>query len=196
MQNEFYNNLKKAHEMLEKASKLVDQSNKFVPRDFDGFDRGNYVRKAGYTLSYIFEMQSDIFDLAPDLTPAFLRPSLKPHDMSIYLEHLESEEVSLRENSIRAFSLYMPKEIVNRFTKEDSLSGKYKIAEAWWNDQHRPFIPLHRLARFFNHENLYIRYHAAKEVEKMYGVFLWNDQENALDSNAVYKWLESENINI
>ncbi len=49
MQNIYSSNLKKAYEMLDKASKLVDQSNEFVPTEnFDEFDRGKYIRKAGY----------------------------------------------------------------------------------------------------------------------------------------------------
>ena len=84
----------------------------------------------------------------------------------------------------------------DRFMKEDSISGKFSIAETWWNDQNRPFIPLHGVARFLNHERLYMRYHAAKEIERMYGVTLWNDHKNKLDEESVRKWLASESINI
>jgi hypothetical protein len=196
MQNESGYDLKKAHEMLENASKLVDQSIRFIPRDHANFDRSKYVEKAGHVLSFINEMYGDIFDLAPELTPEFLRPSLKPHDMSINLEHLKSEEESFISNSIRAFSIHMPKNIFDKFMKEDSILGKFAIAEAWWNDQNKPFIPLHGVARFLNHERLYMRYHAAKEIERMYGIILWNDHKNKLDEKSVRKWLSSESINI
>ena len=95
--------LKKAHEMLEQASKLIDGSNKLVPKDLVEFDRRNYVLKAGYALNYLFEMQDYILNLEPELTPEFLRPSLRPHDMSLNLMHLKSEEEMFQRNSIKAF---------------------------------------------------------------------------------------------
>ncbi len=101
-----------------------------------------------------------------------------------------------QENSIRTFSSYMPKNIVDKFQKEQSLSGKYVIAEQWWNSQVKPFVPVHNVARFFNHENLFMRYHAAKAIETKYDVVLWNENENAIDNDAVQIWLKRENIDI
>ncbi len=188
--------LKKALEMLTQASKLVDGSLQISPRNAEGFDYGNQVKMSGHILHILFEMESNIWDLDPDLVPEDLRPNLHPIDLANYIEDLQAEHELPQRHGIRVMQLYMPKDVLAQFEKIDNLKDKYDFAMAWWNDQEKPFIPIHRIARFLKHERLNSRYHAAQLIEKQYNVVLWDKEKNALDDEAVNNWLQMENINI
>jgi hypothetical protein len=64
------NSLESVNEKLTKASQLLNTAAQEI-RDF-GFNKGVHIKRIGTTLTYIFEVQHEIYEQRPDLKPDFL----------------------------------------------------------------------------------------------------------------------------
>ncbi len=165
-------NLSKASAMLEEASSLVSDSLDFVPRDTAGYLPVKQAMLATKVMSDILDMQGILWNLEPDLVPGYIRPSFDHGDLTTAIKGLAFGHDIQEEQGIIVMKRHMPNDELDKFMSEETISGKYKFAKAWWEKQEKPFIPRYRMARFLSHDDLYMRYHAAKQIEGRYGIVI------------------------
>jgi hypothetical protein len=175
---------------LKKASKLVDhvaEQSQFL----DDLDRSNFIHRVGASLRYIFELQSDLFDLEPELTYKYLKPSLSPVDLSAALERLLSQNREICESAIAEFKSYMTEDVAFQFAQAWDSGYGYEFAENWWRNCKKPFVPVVRVYKDLRHERRYARYWSAKLLEKEFGATIWDEDRADVSLEIADRWFKS-----
>ncbi len=184
---------------LRTASKLVDSLGDRISFLEDDLHRPDFMRKIAKTLTNIFELESNLFDLEPRLTYDFLKPSLNPVDLDESLERLLSTNnlefqdktinSAVRQSTIQEFKSYMKDETALKFIEATKLGTEYEFAKKWWDAQAKPFIPVVRVYKKLKSDRRYIRFHAAKLLEEKFKVKIWDNVKNDVDLHYIDKLL-------
>ncbi len=188
-------NIKLLLQDLRNASKLIDSvchRSHLIEHDLN---RRDFIRKSAETLSHIFELESELFDIEPTLTYDFLKPSLAPVNLDEALNRLLSANnlefqdstinSAVRDSTIREFKNYMTDKAASKFSEAIESGTEYGFAKKWWDSQIKPFIPVVKVYKQLKHDRLYIRFNAAKLLEEKFKVQIWNENNNDVELSQI-----------
>ncbi|MEM7594871.1 MAG: hypothetical protein AAF383_25810 [Cyanobacteria bacterium P01_A01_bin.83] len=155
--------------------------------------------KTAKALGFISELQFNLLNLEPTLTPDFLKPSLEPIDLNVYLEHLLAAKQSkyqddatnklIRNNVIKGLKSYMTDSVVKEFSEAIKSDKDYEYAKQWWDSQVKPFIPVIKVYKELKSDHKFIRFQAAKLLEKQFQVQIWDKRKNNIDFISINRIL-------
>ena len=151
-------------------------------------DRSNFVQSVGRTLVSIFDLECDLLDLEPTLTPDYLKPSLDPIDLSAFLEPLVSKNATIHENAICGLQSYMLEETAEQFARSCESGTGHDFAQTWWQQQPKPFLPVVYVYKQLRHERRFMRYLSAKVLEEEFEVKIWDDDRDEPSLEIADRW--------
>lgn len=176
---------------LQQASKLIDSVCGRIKQLEGNLDLSRFQMNTARTLSSIHKLEVALLDLEPTLTPDFLKPSLDPIDLYIYLEHYLSAEQSkyqddamnkaVKDSVIKEFKSHMTDSIITKFSEAIKSGKGYQFAKRWWSDREKPFIPLLKVYRELKSDRKFLRFQAAKLLEEKFQVQIWDTNNNDVD---------------
>lgn len=173
---------------LKKASKLLDGLCDKVRYLENDLDRSQFVSGIGETLTKIYSLEAELFDLEPTLTYESLKPSLAPTEFDSALERLLSGNSAICHSTIREFQNHMLEEVASEFMAAWESGQGYEFAEAWWHRQRKPFVPVISVYKRLKHGRRYMQYNCAKLLEAEFGVRIWEDKKGELLLDVADKW--------
>ncbi|NET10816.1 MAG: hypothetical protein F6K16_40245 [Symploca sp. SIO2B6] len=177
-------------EDLHQASKLVNGVATRVHLLSEELDVSAFVRGVGHTLAHIFELDSQIYNIAPEFTPDFLRDSLEPINLNPALEHLSSSNLDIRKSTIKEFTSHMDDDETTKFLEECEVGSGIEFATQWWGQQQKPFVPIRRVYKQLRREQKYVRYHSAKKLEYVFDIHLWDEELDDVRLEDADRWFE------
>ena len=185
-------NFETIHLMLEDLDKASDLVNDVLTRSREeNLDISEYGLLAGKAIGHIYMMKSGLYDIYPELTPEYLRPSLAPVNFTPALERLRSEEWAIRKSTILSFKSHMSDDDASKFSQACESGAEFEFAQEWWGRQKKPFIPVIYIYKSLRHEQRYMRYHSAMLLEDIFEVILWDEQKNDISMEAAETWYRS-----
>jgi len=173
---------------LKQASKLIDRVTRDCDRLEDELDRSSFLLTAAKTLTYIYELQFDLFDLEPELAFEHLLPSLSPVNLKDSLERLRSFDPDIYKQTIRELQSHMTEDEAIAFAEICNSGNGYNYAKAWWERQPKPYIPVVGVYKKLRHPRRYVRYHSAKLLEEVFEVCLWDEERDDVCLEKSDRW--------
>jgi hypothetical protein len=176
---------------LRKASELIDGVAQRSHLLEEYLDVSHFIDFAGKALIHVYELCDELYDMEPDFSPEYLRPTLAPVNFTLALDRLQSENEAIRESTIRSFKSNMSDTDAQEFAEACKSGTGFEFAQQWWNKQKKPFIPVMKVYRCLRHNRKYVRYHGAKVLQEIFEVRLWDEEKDDVLIEIADTWFDS-----